>query len=302
VLPGNRARSSELAAWFDGQGESSARSVRAHLPSVRLGTRLRWGGTPAARFSSVRPPPRFSLPTRLALSDRFERDRMALVPALTASDPATETQSSEPSSPQDTSLPVAPSSHHNRRPRPRPRPRPSKRPCARLTTCPPALSAKANDAGKHVERHGPRPAVCSPGRSPPAERELDGEVCGGPCGATPFSYDDSLLGVSLLRELVRDSAQFGHTGYGVHTSATAPAERAHSESAPSALVTSVIGGLKALLQERRAGKRLPDDAPPCSGPRDVVSPLRKRLRCQPPSHGPCEGEGWHWRAVHAVPE
>lgn len=197
-----------------------------------------------------------------------------------------------PQPPQDTSSPAArcPLQHG---------PSASKRPCARSATCPPGPSAKAaakaEDAGEHVaKRSDPWPAACSPGRSPPAERELDGEVC----GPTPYSCDDSLLGVSLLREFVRDSLEVGHTGHGVHTSATAPAERASSESAQSALVNLAIGGLKALLEERRAGKRAPDDAPPCFGPRDVVSPLRKRLRCQSPSHGPCEGEGWLCRAVY----
>ena len=57
-----------------------------------------------------------------------------------------------------------------------------------------------------------------------------------------------------------------------------------------AYIGNAVTGLLAVLQERRAGKRaVPDDAPPCTGPRDVGLPFRKRFRCEPPLHGPCEG-------------
>lgn len=69
-----------------------------------------------------------------------------------------------------------------------------------------------------------------------------------------------------------------------------------------AYLGNALTGLLALLQERRAGKRaVPDDAPPCTGPRDVGSPFRKRFRCEPPLHGPCEGEGLSHDRCAVVP-
>lgn len=91
---------------------------------------------------------------------------------------------------------------------------------------------------------------------------------------------------SLFPFIMQDGREW--IGSGDHTSISNPAD-APSESTRS--LGNAASGLLALLQERRAGKRAaPEDAPP--GPGTVLGvPFRKRFRCEPPSHGPCEGEG-----------